>query len=206
MRIGGIGSLLEKTFIIILYFLLQMEYTEFTFEAGQEVLRSQLEAVMMSREEYATAHASLPIVCHDVAIFYHGSVLLVKRDNLPAKGEWFVIGGRVERGVMMEESLRRKVKVECGLEVVDVEFLGVARTLFATDPFGHGRGTDTINFFYVARGRGVLKLDDFHSSPRLLKEEEFTTDVKKELHPYVVEILEKAFERMKKKGCELKKL
>ncbi len=172
---------------------------EYFVEKGYVVDAEKLKSEFMSQEEYAKAHASLPIVCHDVAVFYHGSILLVKRDTFPLKGEWIVVGGRVERGVEMEESLRRKVKAECGLDVVDVELLGVGRTLFATDPFGHGRGTDTINFLYVARARGVLKLDDFHSQPRLLKEEEFTESFKKELHPYVVEILEKAFERMKRK-------
>ncbi len=171
---------------------------EYLFEKGYVVDAEKLKADFMSQEEYAFAHASLPIVCHDVAIVYHGSVLLVKRDTYPAKGEWFVIGGRVSRGVMMEESLRRKAKAECGLDLVDIQFLGVERTLFATDPFGHGKGTDTINFVYVARGRGVLKLDMFHSQPRLLKEEEFTASFKKELHPYVAEILEKAFAMMKK--------
>ena len=175
-----------------------MEYKEFAVENGKEVMRDRLAAEFMPREDYAKAHASLPIVCHDVAIFYHGSVLLVKRDNLPANDEWFVVGGRVERGILMEESLRRKAKAECGLDLVDIQLVGVARTLFATDPFGHGKGTDTINFLYVARGRGVLKLDMFHSQPRLLKEEEFTDDFKKELHPYVMELLEKAFVVMKK--------
>ncbi len=179
---------------------------EYLFENGAVVDATKLTAEFMSKEDYAKAHAHLPIVCHDVAIFYHGSVLLVRRDNLPAKGEWFVIGGRVERGVMIEDSLRRKVKAECGLEIVDVELLGVARTLFATDPFGHGKGTDTISLMYCARGRGVLKLDNFHSQPRLLKEEEFTEEVKKELPPYIIEILEKAFAAMKMKGNELKKL
>jgi|SRR3989338_7958862 len=176
-----------------------MEYKEFAVENGKEVMRDRLVAELMPREDYALAHASLPIVCHDVAIFYHGSVLLVKRDTFPAKDEWCVVGGRVLRGVEMEESLRRKAKAECGLDLVDIQLLGVARTLFATDPFGHGKGTDTISLFYAARGRGVLELDMFHSQPLLLKEEEFTQDVKKELHSYVVEILEKAFLVMKKK-------
>ncbi len=175
-----------------------MEYQEFAFENGREVGRVELESGVMPREDYAKAHAGLPIVCHDVAIFYHESVLLVRRDAFPAKGEWFVVGGRVLRGVEMEESLKRKAKAECGLELVDIQLLGVGRTLFATDPFGHGKGTDTINFCYVSRGRGVLELDKFHSQPLLLKEEEFCGDFKKELHPYVVEILEKAFAVMKR--------
>src|SRR3989344_2871557 len=152
-----------------------MEYKEFAVENGKEVMRDRLVAELMPREDYALAHASLPIVCHDVAIFYHGSVLLVKRDTFPAKDEWCVVGGRVLRGVEMEESLRRKAKAECGLDLVDIQLLG------------------------AARGRGVLELDMFHSQPLLLKEEEFTQDVKKELHSYVVEILEKAFLVMKKK-------
>ncbi len=176
---------------------------EYLFEKGNIVDSEKLKADFMLHDEYMKAHASLPIACHDVAIVYHGSILLVKRDNFPAKGEWFVVGGRVERGVLMEESLRQKAKAECGLDLVDIQLLGVGRTLFATDPFGHGKGTDTINFLYVARGKGVLKLDMFHSQPRLLKEEEFCEDFKNELSPYVVEILEKAFVVMKRKKIDL---
>ena len=154
---------------------------------------SSLKAGFMPLEDYREAHKGLPIVCHDAAILYNGGFLLVQRDNMPALGDMYVIGGRVLRGVPIIESLKQKVKEECGLEITDVKELGVARTFYMTDPFDHGKGTDNINFMFFAKGEKELKLDNLHSQPLILKPEDYP-DLKVKLDPYTREILEKAME------------
>jgi len=166
---------------------------EYNFEENKEVDISNLTADFVPLDIYSSAHKSLPIVCHDVLIEYKNKFLLVKRDNPPLKNALCVIGGRVLRGIPIEQSLIRKVKKECNLSLTNIEFLGVARTFFKTDPFGHGKGTDTINLMFYAQGEGDLKLDSLHKQPILFRKEDYTNEFKKGLHPYVQEIIDKSF-------------
>ncbi len=111
---------------------------------------------------------------------------MVVRDNVPAKGILWPIGGRIERGVPTEESLRRIVKRETSLDLSGhLSDLGSRRTYFQTDPFGHGHGTDTINERFYGKAEGKLKLDDMHISPILVREEDYTDKFRLSLHPYV---------------------
>jgi hypothetical protein len=81
---------------------------------------------------------------------------------------------------------------ESGLELTSLTFLGVARTLFETDPLGHGKGTDTLNLMYLGEGKGNIQLDKLHKTPTLFTKEQYLQDLHLHLHPYVVEMLDKA--------------
>ncbi len=164
---------------------------EYAFEEGKKVNLEKLAAPPLSRAVYAQAHQSLPIACHDVLIEYQGGILLVIRDNLPAKNILGMIGGRISRGVPMLDSLKQKVKKECGLEIDQVVELGTGRTLFTTDPFGHGKGTDTVNWVYFAHGSGKIKLDTLHKKPMIVKPADYTPAFRKLLHPYVRDFMDK---------------
>jgi len=117
---------------------------------------------------------------------------IVKRDNVPAFGEYWVIGGRIQRGIPMEENVKKKVKMECNLELKNLKLLNICRTYWKTDPFKHCKGTDTINFMYIADGEGDIKLDNLHSNPLILTQELFKK-MKHLLHPYMIDFLEIAF-------------
>lgn len=148
-----------------------------------------LQAELLPQDTYAAAHSGLVICCHDVLIVQDGAYLLIRRKNHPAKDILWPIGGRLLRGLSNEESLRRRVRRECQLELSDLRYLGTARTLFHTEPFGHGRGTDTLNLMYVAQGHGTLRLDDLHEAPTWLRPEELTQSFLMDLHPYVRDLL-----------------
>ncbi len=165
---------------------------EYAVEDGKKVDLQKLVALPLPKEVYARAHQSLPIACHDVFIEYQGGILLVRRNNLPAKDKWWMIGGRVQRGIPVLESLKRKVEEECGLERDHIVELGTGRTLFNADPFGHGKGTDTINWVYFAKGNGDIKLDKLHKKPRIVKVADYTDAFRKSLHPYVRDFMDKA--------------
>jgi ADP-ribose pyrophosphatase YjhB (NUDIX family) len=175
---------------------------EYTFEDGSEVDWKQLDTgfdwnnpqnAEMSKESYVDAHKNLVISCHDVLIKYKGGILLIMRDNIPAKDILWPMGGRVLRGVPTEESLKRKIKSECGLDLENIKFLGCARTIFKTDPFGHGKGTDTMNLVYVADGIGELKLDKLHKDPLIVTREKYTSEFREGLHPYIRDFMDKVF-------------
>lgn len=48
-------------------------------------------------DEWRTIVANVPLVSVDLVIEYDGGVLLGKRENEPAKGEWFVRMGRCSK-------------------------------------------------------------------------------------------------------------
>ncbi|MEK6818308.1 MAG: NUDIX hydrolase [Nanoarchaeota archaeon] len=134
---------------------------------------------------------NLVILCHDVFVQYQGGILLVNRLKFPAKGILWPLGGRIKRGMSMEDSLREKVLEESGLELEGLIELGQARAYFRTDPFGHGKGTDTINFVYFGVGKGELKLDKFHEEPMIITPKEYNK-YRGELHPYVMDFMDEA--------------
>lgn len=140
---------------------------------------------------FIEAHKNLPIVCHDVFIEYKGGILLVIRDNEPAKGRKWCIGGRLQKGITTEESLKKKAKEECGLDLKDIKYLGCGRMYWNLDPFGHGKGTDCPAFAYFARGEGELKLDNLHKEPMIIKPADYPA-IRSKLHPYIQDFMDKA--------------
>jgi ADP-ribose pyrophosphatase YjhB (NUDIX family) len=145
----------------------------------------------MPLEDYKRAHAGLCIPCHDAFIEYQGGILLAKRNGFPDKGRLWPLGGRVSKGLKIEDSLKDKVEEECGLKLKDIILLGVGRTLFRTDPFSHEKGTDTINFAFFSRGEGKLSLDRLHSDPVIVTPKNYG-EIRKVLHPFVQDFMDKA--------------
>lgn len=164
---------------------------EYTEEHGNVDI-TKLQSPKLELKDYQKAHEGLVIACHDVLIEYQKGYLLVMRENAPAKGILWPIGGRIERGIKIEDSLRKKAKEESGLDIEQIQFLGFARTFFQTDPFSHGKGTDTINALFVAKGQGELRLDKMHSTPMIVTKKSYA-NLKNHLHPYVRDMLETAF-------------
>jgi mutator protein MutT len=65
-----------------------------------------------------------PEVCVGAIVLDEGRLLMVRRGQLPAVGEWSVPGGRVESGETLAEAVVREVAEETGLEVVCGELVG----------------------------------------------------------------------------------
>jgi 8-oxo-dGTP diphosphatase len=58
-----------------------------------------------------------PIVGVGAIILRGGKILLEKRGNAPARGQWTIPGGVVEVGESLESAVARETKEETGLEV-----------------------------------------------------------------------------------------
>ena len=122
--------------------------------------RSGQQVGLLPFEFYVDIHRSVPLCCVDLVVLYRGKLLFVKRANEPAKGEWWLIGGRVLRGETLVAAARRLLRSEAGLDIERVEKLGCDETFFDTDPFGHGAGTHTINVVLKVTATGdAVKLD-----------------------------------------------
>ena len=70
------------------------------------------------RREYPDA----PIIGVGGVIFKDNSVLLVKRDQEPGKGQWSLPGGVVELGETLTDALKREIleEVSINIEIVDL--------------------------------------------------------------------------------------
>lgn len=65
---------------------------------------------------YNNIKKKFPIPCVDLIVKNEANeILLVKRVNQPAKGEWWFPGGRVNHGELRIDAAKRKLKEECGL-------------------------------------------------------------------------------------------
>ena len=170
---------------------------EYALEEGKPVDISKLLASQMDIEDYTIAHRHLPLICHDVLINYEGGILLVMRNRFPAKGILWGFGGRLKRGLSLEESLKRTVKEESNLDIHNSEIIGLARHYWATEPFGHGHGTDTPVVVYYGEAEGDIRLNKDHYNPLIVKPEAYTERFKQSLHPYMKDFMDLVIPKIK---------
>jgi colanic acid biosynthesis protein WcaH len=128
----------------------------------------------------------MPIACVDVAIVYNGCVLLVRREDAPARGQWWVPGGRVVKGETMRQTARRKAREEVGLDCHVGPIIHTAETIFPDGP--RGIPVHSINACFLLypthdSAGPAVKLDTHHAEWRW--EEKVTPG----LHPYVAHCL-----------------
>ena len=112
----------------------------------------------------------MPLACVDVAIVDRGSVLLVKRKDAPARGEWWVPGGRVWKGEMLRETAARKAREEVGIECHIGPIIHTAETIFPDGPAGIDVHSINACFFaYPISPRARARLDDHHAGHKWVR-------------------------------------
>jgi len=79
---------------------------EHSLENNQPVNLNKLNNKFVPLEDYSKAHAHLIIACHDIIIEYQTKIVLLTRDNFPAKDDLWPVGGRIKRGISIIESLK----------------------------------------------------------------------------------------------------
>jgi colanic acid biosynthesis protein WcaH len=135
---------------------------------------------MIPQPLYNQIIANVPIACVDVAIIARGCVLLVKRTDPPARGQWWLPGGRVLKGEMMREAALRKAREEAGIECNAGPIIYTAETIF---PDGPGdipiHSINSCFFMYPVKPEFTPKIDTHHT--------EFTwvNTIDSNLHEYV---------------------
>lgn len=88
---------------------------------------------------FRTVVASTCLVCIDLIITrFDGRVLLGRRVHRPAKGYWFVPGGRIFKGEALDAAFSRLALAEIGLHFnrSDARFLGVYQHFYDDSVFG----------------------------------------------------------------------
>ncbi len=144
---------------------------------------------MIPEELYKEIHKNMPLICVDVILKTEDNgVLMIKRDKEPARSQWWIIGGRINKGETLEDCARRKVQEEIGLTLNGMKLIKSGyETIFERDPFGHGEGTHSINTCYLAEisneELAKIQLDQNHSGYKIFH------DVEDTWHPYLKEAL-----------------
>ena len=82
---------------------------------------------MLKIENFTSLIEIAPLVSIDLIIKGEGGYLLGMRNNQPAKGKWFVPGGRIFKNETIDRAIKRISIKEIGVEVniKDVDFYGV---------------------------------------------------------------------------------
>lgn len=83
-------------------------------------------------DDWATIVANVPIPSVDLVVCYEGGILLGRRANDPAKGEWFVPGGRIRKGERLRKAVHRVADEELDVDVTVREPLGSYDHLYDT--------------------------------------------------------------------------
>lgn len=132
-------------------------------------------------EVWADIVAHIPVPSVDLIVRCPDGVLLARRQNRPARGEWFVPGGRIQKGERLRDAVRRVAREELGVDVtIDAE-LGTYDHLYQTaDTPGAGGKHYVAHGFVVRPETAEFGLDGQHDDARV-----FPTDNLPELHEYV---------------------
>lgn len=95
-----------------------------------------------------------------------GEVLLGKRVNAPAKGYWFVPGGRVRKNEILDDAFIRLVREELGIDSgitrADAKFLGVYEHFYNDNVFD-----SEVSTHYVVLGYELTLVSKYTLEPPL---------------------------------------
>jgi colanic acid biosynthesis protein WcaH len=143
-----------------------------------------LQSALIPQDLYNQILINVPIACVDITLVSHGKVLLVKRSVAPAKGQWWVPGGRVLKGEMMVDTAKRKAIDEVGIRVHVGPIVHTAETIFDDGPFDITvHSINSCFFVYPADPDYQPALDNHHEDCR------WVNTIEPALHPYVKQCL-----------------
>ncbi|MFB6354232.1 MAG: NUDIX domain-containing protein [Halobacteriales archaeon] len=132
--------------------------------------------------EYAVCQRSLPEACVEVFLEHDGGVLLARRTNEPARGEWFWPGARLYKGERLDAAARRVAREELGIDVELTGRLGVYSHFWDRSAVDGVDSRHTVNVVFRARPAAApfeVRLDDQHDAYR------FVDGPEPGLHEYV---------------------
>lgn len=118
-------------------------------------------------EEWAVIVRNVPIVSVDLVALSEDGIVLGKRSNRPAKGEWFVPGGTVFKHESLESAVHRIADLELGCGVTIDRRLGVYEHRYDTADVADANGKHYVAVAFVVTPSGQHFIpDEQHSEIR----------------------------------------
>src|SRR4030042_5412693 len=128
----------------------------------------------------------MPICCVDLVITYNNKFLLLKRAKEPAKGQWWLPGGRIWKNEAISNAALRKASEETGLDCEFVAELGINEGIFNEGPFGFG--VHTIGLVCLLKAKAdKVKLDSNHTDYKWTDKIDNTLD--KNIIPFLLKTI-----------------
>ena len=141
-------------------------------------------------EDYKKILDFVPVACVDIVVVLGDKFLMGKRINEPARGAWWIPGGRVFKGEILEETAVRKISEELGVvaNTNDFTFLTGKETMFENSAV-EGVSSHTINSVFV------LKLNEepeVNLNASDFSEVRWFGEIDENFHPYLKFVLGEA--------------
>lgn len=112
-------------------------------------------------ELYRKIRQVMPIPCVDLLVTdLQGRILLVRRKNEPAAGQWWFPGGRVHYLETREKAALRKLREECGIEALGVEAMGTFDVILESSTSAWRSHGITTLFHVRIGGPRAVRLDE----------------------------------------------
>lgn len=131
---------------------------------------------------FASFLRRMPQVSVELVLERDGSVLLVRRTNEPAKGEWFWPGSRLYKGERLRDGARRLAREELDTDVDLCCRVGVYGHRWESGNLPDVETAHTVNVVYHAHlpeRMDTIELDDQHRAYR------FVDTIDPDFHDYV---------------------
>jgi colanic acid biosynthesis protein WcaH len=143
--------------------------------------------MIIEKNLYAQIKNIMPIPCVDIIIVNQdGRILLAKRTNQPAQGEWWFPGGRIHYLETRKVAAVRKLQEECSLEAEKLVELGTFDVI--TDDLCTGNKSHGITTVFIASmgPNTAFILDEQNSVAKWLLPLDW---LKLDLHPFIQQVL-----------------
>lgn len=142
---------------------------------------------MLDKETFQTVVKSTPLISIDLVICNrNGAVLLGKRVNRPAKGFWFVPGGRVLKGETLADAFKRLTLAELGMEISiqEARYQGLYEHFYTDSALDRSISTHyAVNAFVIELNSDIADLpQEQHSEYQWLSKEMLLKD--KQVHEH----------------------
>ncbi|WP_409523333.1 GDP-mannose mannosyl hydrolase [Nitrincola sp. MINF-07-Sa-05] len=122
----------------------------------------------LSEEQFKQVVFATPLVSIDLVVLNAGRILLGQRLNRPAKGYWFVPGGRIRKGESIESAFGRLTTQELGVDLPfsEARLLGAYDHFYSDSVFGESPSTHYVALGMLIEVDQELKAmpDDQHDS------------------------------------------
>lgn len=161
-----------------------MVFPESTLGSDSIIRRFILDCIeqemYIKQSDYNKILKQIPIVCIDVTIVHDDKILLIKRKREPARGEWWLPGGRLFLNEELIDCALRKAKEEVGFDCTVDKMIHYQSTVF---PDVH-----SVNFCYLLLADdNKVELDNTSSDYKWID------GIYEPYHPYVLKCVQKAF-------------